>query len=483
MAGRIGIHGKLLIFLTVLVSFIISLVWICQIVLLLRFYQNYRSSQVHSAANLIMANIDHEDLDDLADRISADNEICMLLIDDQYNTILSIDHVRFCVLHHMKQRDIELLVNRMPDDGSELVELSNVFPFRNDHYHAEDFQGAVPLDESTGGRSMLYARRVFFKDESSGILLINAQITPTSTIISMLQRQFLYIIILIITVTIMIGYFMAVSVSQPIIETNRAARSLSRGDYQRPPHYGGYREIAELNDTLVEAAKELKKVDDLQQELIANISHDLRTPLTMIQGYAETMRDIPEEMTPENMQIIIDEAQRLSSLVSEVLEFSRMRTGNFQLHMEKFDLTETVRVICARVSAMTEKDGYRVICIADNPCLVWGDSARIEQVVYNLIGNALTWTGDNKQVILKEDDLGNRVRISIQDSGKGISPEELQYIWNRYYRARENHRRAVIGSGLGLNICKGILEKHNVPYGVESTIGEGTTFWFEMEKA
>ena len=137
----------------------------------------------------------------------------------------------------------------------------------------------------------------------------------------------------------------------------------------------------------------------------------------------------------------------------------------------------------ARVSAMTAQDGYKVICRADQPCLARGDSARIEQVVYNLLGNALTYTGEDKQVVLTEERRDGRIRISVSDSGKGIDPAELPYIWDRYYRTRESHKRAVIGSGLGLNICRDILESHHAPYGVESEPGQGTTFWFELEAA
>ena len=480
--GQVGIRGKLLIQLAVLVGFIISLVWVCQIAMLYGFFQSYRSGQVRSAANMIVQNLDHDDLEELADRISADNEICMLMVDEEGEEILSIDHVRFCLLHHMKARDLEKLIARTPEDGSELVEMEVVAPFRNEKYRAEEFEGSVPRNDGGTGRSMLYARRVFFENGASGTLMINAQITPTGTVVSMLRRQFLYLLALIAGATVIIAWLMASSVSKPIIETNQAAKALSRGEYRRPPHSGGYREIAELNDTLVQAADDLRKVENLERELIANISHDLRTPLTMIQGYAETMRDLPDEMNPENMQIIIDETHRLSSLVNEVMEFSRLRTGTLQLTISDFDLTETVRAICQRVSAMTEKDGYQVVCLAEEPCPVRGDSGRVEQVVYNLLGNALTYTGPDKRVVVKEEDRGASVRLSISDSGTGIDPEELPYIWDRYYRTRESHRRAVIGSGLGLNICRGILETHRMPYGVDSTPGAGTTFWFEMEK-
>ena len=287
----------------------------------------------------------------------------------------------------------------------------------------------------------------------------------------------------ILLATVLVGFTMAKSISQPIIETNEAAKELSRSRYTRPPHSGGYREIAELNDTLVRAAEDLGRVEDLQRELIANISHDLRTPLTMIEGYAEAMRDIPEEVTPENMQIIIDESNRLSTMVNEVLDFSRLRTGNLELEQTDFNLTGQVREIVGRVSKMTAVDGYTVVFEPAADRYATGDRGRIGQVLYNLIGNALTYTGPDRKILITQEDIGSRVRISVTDSGEGIPADELPYIWDRYYRSRENHRRAVIGSGLGLNICRGILEKHEARYGVRSETGQGTTFWFELPKA
>ena len=297
------------------------------------------------------------------------------------------------------------------------------------------------------------------------------------------RAQFYLTVGAIVLATALVGFTMAKSVSEPIIETNQAAKELSRSRYTRPPHSGGYREIAELNDTLVRAAEDLGRVEDLQRELIANISHDLRTPLTMIIGYAEAMRDIPEEVTPENMQIIIDETNRLNSMVNEVLDFSRLRTGSLELEEKPFSLTGQIREICSRVSKMAAVEGYTVLFDPAEDYTVTGDSGRISQVLYNLLGNALTYTGEDKTVRVTQRDAGSRVRVEISDSGEGIPPDELPYIFDRYYRSRENHRRAVIGSGLGLNICRSILEKHGAEYGVRSEEGQGTTFWFELPKA
>ena len=104
-------------------------------------------------------------------------------------------------------------------------------------------------------------------------------------------------------------------------------------------------------------------------------------------------------------------------------------------------------------------------------------------MIYNLLGNALTYTGKDKTVRITQQDIGSRVRVMVSDSGEGIPADELPFIWDRYYRSRENHRRAVIGSGLGLNICRGILEKHGANYGARSEEGKGTTFWFELPRA
>ena len=147
----------------------------------------------------------------------------------------------------------------------------------------------------------------------------------------------------------------------------------------------------------------------------------------MIEGYAEAMRDIPDEVTPENMQVIIDETERLSGMVNEVLDFSRLRTGSLELTKEPFSLTEEVRRIVDRIGRMTAADGYTVTFEADEDVTVTADSGRIGQVIYNLLGNALTYTGPDRTVRVRQERKGSMVRVSIADSGEGIAPDELPY--------------------------------------------------------
>lgn len=479
ITGRVGIRARILCDLALFVGFVISLVWFCQIVLLFDFYRNYKSGQVSETASILVENIDNENLSDLADRLSAENEVCMLLLNDHGQPVISVDHVRYCLIHRMSPEILRQWCQKAEEEPQ--TEMLPVTPFRNENYRRDHFHGwKLPDENSDSGLSMLYVQKVMFADGKTGTLFLNSMITPFGTTLDTLRRQFVLIAAMILFSAILMGVTMSRRLSAPLIETNEAAKQLSHGRYSRPPHSGGYREIAELNDTLVSAAEELNRVDDLQKELIANISHDLRTPLTMIQGYAETMRDIPDEVTPENMQIIIDETNRLSSLVNQILDFSRLQGGQMKIDKKVFDLTRHILEIIYRIGGMVAAEGYTVRFEPEDSVKVYADPDAIGQVIYNLIGNALTYTGSDKNVFVEQQCKENRVRIIIRDTGKGIEPGELEFIWERYYRTKDTHKRAVIGSGLGLSIVRGILERHEAKYGVESEEGKGTSFWFEL---
>ena len=482
--GRLGIRGKIQLYLLVLALFLISLVWLFQSALLYNLYTGARFNQIRSTASLLIRNIDHEDLQILAARLGEDNDLSILLLDEAGQELFSAGRSRYSAFHELTTEEIRALAARAPEDGRPLEETVNAPSSADVRYDRENYEGNAPEKPRSAGKSCNYVQRVTFSDGQTGTLLINARMTPVRSTLETMRWQFFLIVGTILLATLLVGNTMAKSVSQPIIETNQAARELRNSRYARPPHSGGYREIAELNDTLVQTAEDLRKVEDLQRELIANISHDLRTPLTMIEGYAEVMRDIPDEVTPENMQTIIDETNRLSSMVNEVLDFSRLRSGSLEMNRADFNLTRLIREICGRISKMTEADGY-VLVPENTEKEAWanGDPGRISQVIYNLIGNALTYTGADKTVTVRQELRAETVRVEVRDSGEGIAPEELPYIWDRYYRSRDNHRRAVIGSGLGLNICRGILENHHVNYGADSELGRGTVFWFELPRA
>lgn len=336
-----------------------------------------------------------------------------------------------------------------------------------------------PSLEREESEVLAYAKII---NTSSGerMIVVESEITPVASVVDTLRIQLIIVTAVIVVLSIAVAVFLGKLIARPIADTNEKAKSLAKQDYDVTFEGGRYREITELNATLTYAAEELKKVDSLQKELIANISHDLRTPLTMITGYSEVMRDLPGEMTPENIQIIIDEATRLNSLVTDLLDISRLQSGTADIKQAPFSLTSCIESIFARYTKLKESDGLNIEFEHDGEVFVMGDELRMTQVLYNLINNAINYIGDDKTVVVKQTVEGGRVRVEVIDHGDGIPEEKLAYIWDRYYRVDKEHRRAVIGTGLGLSIVKNILTAHDAEYGVNSALGEGSDFWFTL---
>ncbi len=473
-----GIRQKMMLFLVIFVCFILAMLWVCQIFLLNDFYRFFKTQSAKRAAETAVSNLDSEDLETTLNQLAVQNGLCIMLLDEQMNAVYSAEGQSFCIIHMVRNRDLHWWCDRAPEDGSARLEQFDM-AFPPNLVQPNGRQRERDREQNT--QVLLYVQRITLPGGDSGYLLLNAVISPVDATVSTLKSQLIIITVIVLAGAVVLAFLLSRTFSRPIIETTVNARELSHSRFTRAKHAGSYREIHELNDTLEKAAQELSQVEHLQHELIANISHDLRTPLTMIGGYAEIMRDLPGEVTAENMQVIIDETGRLSTLVNELLDFSRMEAGMTTLNKQPFSLTDTVQGIVTRCATLLEKDGYVIRFDPEENLTVIADEGRIEQVVYNLVNNALTYTGEDKTVRLVQSVHEGRARLEVRDSGKGIPEDELPLIWNRYYRAKESHKRAVQGSGLGLSIVRTILENHGAPYGVTSKQGEGTCFWFELE--
>jgi signal transduction histidine kinase len=261
----------------------------------------------------------------------------------------------------------------------------------------------------------------------------------------------------------------------------KKARRMAQGNFD--VDFGGEiygKELVELAEALNFARDELSKTDRMQKDLIANVSHDFKTPLTMIKGYAsmimEISGDIPEKRN-KHAQVIVEEADRLASLVGDVLDLSKLSSGIEELKITAFDMSVYVEETLGRFDYLKETRGYRFVTDIDEDLYVRGDEMKLGQVLYNLIGNAVNYTGDDQTVYVSLKKEGRVCRFTVTDTGKGIKPEEIPEIWNRYYRSAETHKRPVGGTGLGLSIVKTILERHGFVFGVESEIGKGSTFY------
>lgn len=314
----------------------------------------------------------------------------------------------------------------------------------------------------------------------SHMIIINTDTQPPALTKFAFHILLLLISVLALAVSVAISFIISRRISAPISQIYKKAKGLSLYDYDVTFDEKGPREICELAGALNSATGELKKLSATQKELIANISHDLRTPLTMISGYSEVMRDFPDEVTPENMQIIIDETARLNSLVNDLLTVSKLQSDTQSINMTKISLTKTVLDTVKRYEKLLEHKSYLVTFDYDCEVFVQADETRLLQVVYNLVNNAINYTGEDKTVRIVQEVTDDVVRISVIDSGEGISEENLPLIWDRYYKIDKVHKRAINGTGLGLSIVKNILLLHGSRFGVSSEIGVGSTFWFEF---
>jgi len=271
--------------------------------------------------------------------------------------------------------------------------------------------------------------------------------------------------------------------SKPISDITRSAKMLEIGNYGVKFVKGDYREINELASVLNSTAVTLSKSDELRRDLLANVSHDLRTPLTIIKSYAEMIRDISgkdDAKREVHTNIIVDETNRLSMLVNDILDLSKLESGEGVYENERFSLSRVAEASLDGFKAF-EEDGYTFeVDIADD-LYVMGDYRRIKSVIYNLIINAVNYTGDDKKVIISLKKSGNTALFEVTDTGKGIAEEDIPKVWQRYYRSSNTHKRNVLGSGLGLSIVKMILSAHDADFGVNSKIDEGSTFWFTMK--
>ena len=189
------------------------------------------------------------------------------------------------------------------------------------------------------------------------------------------------------------------------------------------------------------------------------------------------MKDIPEENTKENLDLIVQECNRLNLLVNDLLELSRLQSKTISFDNKRFNITKLINDIVERQKLLSDFD---IEFNYESDCYVISDEKRISQVIYNFITNAINYSKDCKKIIVKLNKDSNKVTISVQDFGIGISKEELELIWNRYYRVDKTHQRSIIGTGLGLSIVKEILDHYGYSYNVESIEGKGSIFSFEI---
>lgn len=303
--------------------------------------------------------------------------------------------------------------------------------------------------------------------------------------ISVIEMRFtlLYVTIGALVVGLVASWILTHFISKPLISLSAAAKRVADGDKDiKFKDIKGYTDVEELAESLNEMSVQLTRTDALRRDLLANISHDLRTPLTVIKTRAEMIKDMSDdkEKRDKNLLLIMEEADKLSSLVQDILDLSKIEAAGAEVaEWSEFDMSQLAKRVAGRFEPFAEQ-GYEFVLDLEENAKVTADEKRIEQALYNLVSNAVNYTGDDKKIYItvKKTDQ-SLTRVEVRDTGKGIAPEELERVWQRFYRSGTTSSKRK-GTGLGLTIVKTVLETHGANFGVQSELNKGSVFYFEL---
>lgn len=385
--------------------------------------------------------------------------------------------------------DVDIMMSRIGSgDG---VEMGANMPAITSRYFSSVAGGSVSSfnfvlsnnkydgsDLVIGGQKQINGKDVYF--------FIHSFVKNQDYAANFFYELFMGMAIIALGVSILYALVVGKKITSPMVRLAQDVREATKND--NPEIHvdtDDYVEITELAQSFDYAIKEQKKTERFRRDIVANVSHDLRTPLTMIKAYAEMIRDLSgnnPKKREEHCEIIINEVDTLNALVGDLLDLSKLQAGTVDFELKCIEMGYVVKTVLDRLDIFRERDGYEFITDIDENCLCDCDRNRIEQVVYNLVCNAINYTGEDKKVFVSLKSVNGKVRFSVRDTGKGIKQEELDRIWDRYYRANQT-KRSVAGSGIGLSIVQNILIKHGMEFGVDSKVGEGSTFWFEAKES
>jgi len=293
-------------------------------------------------------------------------------------------------------------------------------------------------------------------------------------------------------------------ITKPITELTEVSKRMANLDFETKYESGGNDEIGELgknfntmSETLLETLSELKsannelqkdierkeEIDEMRKEFLSNVSHELKTPIALIQGYAEGLQDNISESPQDRefyCEVIIDEAAKMNNMVKKLLSLNQLEFGNDQVSMERFDLTALIQGVIQSSSILIQQKEAEVIFLQNTPLYVWGDEFKVEEVITNLFSNALNHIKYDKKIEICCKEENGLVNTSVFNTGDPIPEEDIDKVWIKFYKVDKARTREYGGSGIGLSIVKAIMESMNQQCGVYN-YENGVAFWFTLE--
>jgi len=491
--NQLRLKWKIFAFLLGFSALLLIVLWLFQTVLLDTFYKKIKVTEIRRNAAVIINNIASENISEIIADISENNNIIVNITDLEGNlrptSSVEVQNGRsqtriFPSDNRRRAEENSALITKARNNGGEIYEYISSAPeerIRNNRENERARNNRTPNRIRPPIQSLIYVKLADNRQGEQYAVIIRAVISPVNATVTTLRYQLYFISCIILFLSVILAIIIAKKVSKPIEEISQSAMTLANGNYDTRFNGKGFYEIVALSDTLNTAALELSRVESLRRELLANVSHDLRTPLSLIYSYAEMMRDFPDEIKPEQTQTIMDETKRLTTLVNDILDISKLENEMEQLNISHYNLTQDISETIEIMEKLLKKEGFEITFSHNGDVYVDADKVKINRAFYNLLINAVNYSDKSRKISVEQAIIDNRARISVIDCGEGIAEADLPFIWDRYFKSGKSHKRAVTGSGLGLSIVKKIISKHGAQYGVVSENGKGSTFWFEIK--
>ena len=340
--------------------------------------------------------------------------------------------------------------------------------------------------------------------DNNNVFLIRLPMAGISDSIQISNMFYLYTGMIVVAISILAIWFLSQRLTKPLEELTDISIRMSNLDFNAKYESGGEDEIGVLGQNFNKMSKELEqtiselktannelqkdiekkeRIDDMRKEFLSNVSHELKTPIALIQGYAEGLKEcINDEAESRDFycEVIIDEAVKMNNMVKKLLTLNQLEFGNDQISMECFDLTELVRGVVNSAQLLADQKDAQILFVQDTSVYVWGDEFKIEEVVTNYVSNAINHIDGERNIEIKMQRREGHIRLSVFNTGKPIPEEDIDKIWIKFYKVDKARTREYGGSGIGLSIVKAIMESMNQKFGVKN-YENGVEFWFELE--
>ena len=487
-----GIRGQLMWFLCFICLFLLGLFWFLSTQLLEPLYTKHIEKQLTSQAESIVSQLDkaiakgdtlsrwsfgHLFLnDEFFEKLTVElysggtlNSFCVDISDSTLRQIYKIENQSYCNLHE----------TFLSDSANSKVVNTAIAMRKKCRTIPGGFVQTLNPPRLSGSAQLLVGRTTA---DGSYTVLVTTSLVHVAEASNVLSTLLPLAAAMIFLFAMSAAWLFSEWFTKPLRQLSSAARQMAMGNYAVQVDSTRNDELGTLARDFNHMAAEVQHAAQMQRELLANVSHDLRTPLTLIKGYAETVRDLTGDdkaHRDEQMNIIVDETDRLTALVSSVMELSKVTSGADRCQRVHFDMGQLCDEVCERYDAVCAQNNWHLeLELPDRELPVYADPEMMQRALHNLLGNAMHHIGADGIFILRATPCTEGVRVEVEDHGPGIPPEDLPYIFDRYYRSRSDAGKQ--GTGLGLSITKAIFQQHGFRFGVQSIVGKGTTFWFIM---